>query len=254
MKTSIKTIKLLSALLLAVLIIFIAGCSENNPEEKKNVKEELVPVETAKVERGMITQSKTLSGTIEGVEQSLIVAKIAARITGINVRVSEYVKKGQVIIQLDKTGPSSNYLQTSAAFENAKKDYARMQSLFEAGAIAEQMLDQAKTAYEVAKANYEAAEGTVNLTSPISGTITELNNNVGDWVTPGSKLAVVANLSSMIIKFSVSETEMQKLKLGDKLKVYSESNSEDKVTATITEISRSASIDSRSFQVKAKFQ
>ncbi len=246
--------KILSAAAVSMLIIFFAGCSENNSKDKQTVKEDLVPVQTAKVERKSLSQSKTLNGTLEGEEQSIIVAKISERITSINVRVNDYVKKGDVLIQLDKTGPSSNYLQTSAAFENTKKDFERMKALFEAGAVAEQQLDQAKTAYEVAKANFNASESTVNLTSPISGIITELNVNVGDWVTPGTHLAVVANTNSMIIKFSVSETEMQKLKIGDQVKIYSESAIDREVTGRITEISRSASLDSRSFQVKAKFQ
>lgn len=244
--------KTLIASTFVLSMFLLIGCG-NAPNEEQVIKEKIITINAAKVERRTIVQNRKLSGTLEGVEQSSIVSKIAERITDIKVSVNSYIKKSQLAVQLDKTGPSSNYLQTSATLDNAKKDYERMKALFMDGAIAEQQLDQAETGYEVAKANFEASSGTVNLVSPISGIITELNNSAGDWVTPGTQIAVVANISNMIIKFSVSETEMQRIKMGDKVKIYSESGYDQQVIGKVIEISRSASADARSFQVKAKF-
>ena len=160
---------------------------------------------------------------------------------------------GEVIIKLDRSGATSNYLQTQANYENANKDYERMKALYKDGAISQQQLDQAKTAYEVAKANYDAAKSTIELESPVNGVVTDININVGDWVTPGMQLATIANINQMIIKFYVTEAEVAHINLGDKVNVYSEFNKEKTTIGTITEISRSASSETRSFQVKAKF-
>ncbi len=237
-----------------IFLICANGCgskSENNTVSKLQVKP--IPVNVAIVQKGSISQEKTFSGTLEGIEQASIIAKISERITDIKYNVNDYVKKDDIIIELDKSGPTSSYLQTQAGFTNAQKDYERMKALIDEGAVSQQRVDQAKTAYDVAKANFDAAKSTVELTTPISGTVTDIKYNVGDWVTPGSELGIVANINEMVIKFYVSEIEMQKIKMGEQVKIYSEFDKTNFVKGKIFEISRSASSDARAFQVKAKF-
>lgn len=244
-------IELLKNIALAsfMLILFSQGCKKQNQDTV--VKPE--PVQVIKVERKTITEKKTYSGTLEGVEQASIVSRIAERIIDIKVHVNSSVKKGEVLIKLDRSGATSNYLQAEANFENTMKNYERMKALFNDGAISQQQLDQSQTAYDVAKANYEAAKSTVDLEAPINGVVTDLNINIGDWVTPGMQLATIANIHQMIIKFYVTEAEVANIDLNETVSVYSEFNKEKNVTGRITEISRSASTDARSFQVKAKF-
>ena len=234
----------------AIVMLFIQGCG--NKAEQKAV-EEAVPVEVTQVEKQTISENKTYSGTLEGVEQAAIVSKIAERVIDIKAQVNSYVNKGQVLIQLDRSGATSNYLQAQANYENAKKNYDRMKALYQDGAISQQQLDQAETAYEVSKANFDASKSTVDLESPINGMVTDMNVNVGDWVTPGMQLATVANTHQMILKFYVAEGEVAKINLNDSVKIYSEFDKKRAVKGKISEISRSASSDARSFQVKAKF-
>jgi len=236
-----------------IVMLFIQGCG-NKSEQQNTAVEEAVPVEVTQVEKQTISENKTYSGTLEGVEQASIVSKIAERVIDIKAQVNSYVKKGQVLIQLDRSGATSNYLQAQANYENTKKNYERMQALLKDGAISQQQLDQAQTAFEVAKANFESSKSTVDLESPINGMVTDLNANIGDWVTPGMQLATVANIQQMILKFYVTEGEVANLNLNDSVKIYSEFNKERAVTGRISEISRSASSEARSFQVKAKFK
>ena len=240
---------------LLIFLFLTNGCGSkatDNKDAKLEVKP--IPVNAAIVKKGAISQEKTFSGTLEGIEQASIIAKISERITDIKYKVNDYVKKGDVIIYLDKSGPSSSYLQTQAAFVNAQKDYERMKALINEGAVSQQMVDQAKTGFEVAKANFDAAKSTVELTTPINGILTDIKYNIGDWVTPGSELGIVANIDEMVIKFYVSEVEMQKIKIGEQVKIYSEFDKKNSVEGKVYEISRSASSDARAFQVKAKFQ
>ncbi len=236
-----------------ILMLFIQGCG-NKSDQQNTAVEEAVPVEVTQVEKQTISENKTYSGTLEGVEQASIVSKIAERVIDIKAQVNSYVKKGQVLIQLDRSGATSNFLQAQANYENAKKNYERMMALLKDGAISQQQLDQAQTAYDVAKANFESSKSTVDLESPINGMVTDLNANVGDWVTPGMQLATVANIQQMILKFYVTEGEVANLNLNDSVKIYSEFNKERAVIGRISEISRSASSEARSFQVKAKFK
>ena len=55
----------------------------------------------------------------------------------------------------------------------ARLDLERMQNLFDEGAVSGQSLEQARLAYENAKAQYDQAASVVDLVSPIEGVVTE---------------------------------------------------------------------------------
>jgi RND family efflux transporter MFP subunit len=248
-------IKLLNLLLISGLSFFILpGCGSNDDKQADfSELNKVVPVSVSVVKKQDITNERTYGGSLEGIRQSNVVAKISERIIAVNARVGEYVKAGQIIIELEKSGLTSQYLQAQANLENTKRELDRMNALFEEGAVSRQAVDQANTAYIVAKANFEAARSAVDLAAPVSGTVTEISVNPGDWVNPGTTLAVVADINQMLVNFNVSESEVSALKVGTGVRVYSEFNKDIAQTGKITEINRSASLDSRSFGIKAQF-
>lgn len=237
--------------------LLLINCGKNNSAEAENSAEtsaqDSVAVQTTAAQRQDITIEKTFSGTLEGEEQANIVAKVSERITSINAEVGSMVKAGQVLVNLDKTGASSQYYQAQANFTNAEKNLQRMQAIYDKGAISQQTLDGAQTAYDIAKANLEAARSEVELTSPIDGVVTAVNPNVGDLATPGAPLVTVAKISRMKIIFDASEAEVQHLQAGRAVRVYSEFKPEVIAEGRITLISRSADVNSRSFEVRAQF-
>jgi len=239
---------------LLLYLLVLAGCGGKD-DKKADFTElnKVIPVSVSKVQKRDITNERTYGGNLEGIKQSNVVAKISERIVSVKVKVGQYVKAGEIIVELEKTGLSSQFLQAQASLENAKREFDRMTALFKEGAVAKQAVDQAQTAYSVAQANFEAAQGAVILTAPISGTVTEVNVNPGDWVNPGTNIAIIADISQIIVKFNVSESEVPALKMGTSIKVYSEFNKDIAQTGKVTEINRSASIDSRSFGIKAQF-
>jgi RND family efflux transporter MFP subunit len=237
-----------------ISVILLAGCGNSSKNSNTVKLNEIIPVTVATVEKGAVDIQKTYGGTLEGIQQADVVAKISERITAINVKVGDYAKQGQVIIELEKNGPASQFLQAQANYQDAEKNYERMKALLKEGAVSQQSVDQAETSYKVAEANFNAAQSAVELIAPISGTVTAINYNVGDWVNPGTDLATVADISQMIIKFNVSESDVQNLQIGKQVYIYSEFQKDLKVKGYITEINRSASIDSRSFLIKARFQ
>lgn len=250
-------IKLLSFLFLVFISASLVGCGNKKDDAKQEMKasvEDTVAVNVIEVGVQDLSVTKTYSGSLEGVEQANIVTKIPERIIGINVKVGSNVSRGQVVIQLDKSGGSSMYYQSKAAFENAEKDLQRMKNLYGEGAISQQMLDGVQTQYNVAKANYDAANNTVNLTSPISGVVTSINVSTGDLAQPGAVLVTVANIGTMKAIFNAGESELASLRQGQQVEVFSDLRPELIMKGKIEEINRSANVQSRSFEVKAAFQ
>jgi membrane fusion protein (multidrug efflux system) len=163
------------------------------------------------------------------------------------------VTAGQLIVALDKSGPSSQYLQAEANFKNAGKTLERMRSLYGEGAISQQSLDGVQTAFEVARANFNAARSSVELTTPIAGVVTAVNVSEGDLAIPGSTLATIAKISRIKVIFNINEADVTNLFMGQTVLVYSETRPDVRVDGRIILISRSADTRSRSFEIKALF-
>lgn len=249
MKKSIALLTMFSM----VLVLSFLGCGQKKVSGNNNSANELIPVQTALVEKKDLNISKTFSGTLEGEEQANIVSKIPERVIGIRIKVGDYVSAGQLLVELDKSGASSQYYQAEAAFVNAERDMKRMEALFADGAVSRQMLDGVQTQYKVSKANFEAAKSIVELTTPISGVVTAVNANVGDLTQVGMPLVVVANINKMKIIFRVGEADVASLSSNQAIEVFSELKPSLIQSGRILQISKSAEVQSRSFEVKAIF-
>ena len=253
-----KNKKMVFLLLLLPVVMFLNINCGNKSEVKNEADSNPLLLDTVAVKvlitkPGEIKLMKTFTGNLEGEEQANVVSKISERVTSIKVKVGEHVRLDQLLLTLDRSGVTSQYYQAQAGYLNSGKDYNRMKALYEAGAISQQMLDGTKTSYEIAKANFEAAKSAVELTCPINGIVTAVNPNVGDLAVPGMPLITVASINSMKVIFSVGEGDLPNFAIGQNAEVYSELKPELIRKGRISQISKSADVQSRSFELRALF-
>ena len=248
-----KTKSLLKILTIPLIIFIVIGC-QSKTEEKSYVKDVLeldtIAVNAVKVEYREMTLSKSYSGSLEGEEQAYVVAKITERIIGIKVRVGDYVDKGKLLVELDKVGATSQYYQAEAGYLNSKKDLERMQALYSEGAISQQMFDGTQTAFNIAKANYEAAKSLVELTAPISGVVAEIIGEVGDLAMPGMRIITIAKINRLKAIFNVGEQDIMSLLVSQPIEVFSELKPDLVMKGKVIQISKSADVESRTFEIK----
>jgi membrane fusion protein (multidrug efflux system) len=236
------------AVFLAALSLAILSCSGEQKQREQHRAEAAVKVMVIKpVDTEVV---KTYTGTLEGIRQAVISAKIAEAVEAVHVQEGETVKEGQVLITLDKSGPSSRYQEALSVYRNAEKNYKKMEYLFREGAVSESQFDAAKTQYEVAKANFEAAASLVEIQSPIEGTVTSLEVSPGDYLHPGQVLATVASTDSLRVKFSVSAADVKNIIPGTPV-VISEQETGQEAAGTVVSVSRSADPGTRAFEVEA---
>jgi RND family efflux transporter MFP subunit len=243
-------LSLLGAMLLS------PGCGPSRDDPSRSAGEaafHVVPVETAVAGRAPLTVTRVYTGSLEGEEQANVVSKISERITSIKAAVGDRVRKGETLVGLDRRGTSSQFYQAEAGYRNAAKSLERMKSLYAEGAVALQSLDGAQTAYDVARANFEAAQSAVDLSTPIAGAVTAVNVSLGDLTAPGQVLMTVANIDRMKVTVSMNENDVANVALGQQPVIYSEARPDLKVKGKIIQISKSADVRSRSFDVKAIF-
>jgi RND family efflux transporter MFP subunit len=89
-----------------------------------------------------------------------------------------------------------------------------METLFKDGGISRQDLDNTRTQYEVAKANWDAAQQAVRVRAPLSGTITQLNVRESDNVEPGDLLFTVSRAGRLKARLWVPESQITDMAVG----------------------------------------
>ncbi len=245
------------AVIVLTAMMFLAGCGKEEQEVRgveQMKKGDTVSVHVTSIIKEKLSMEKKFSGSLEGEEQATVISQLAERVVSVPYKVGSYVGAGTVLVYLDKGGVTSQYNQAYAQLKNVETNLERMRSLYKAGAVAKAQLDDVQTGYDVAKANFDAAKRSVEITAPISGTITESKINAGDFTAPGVPLMTIAQMNSLKSIFSIGEADVPYLKLGQNITVYSDVNPSVTTTARITEIAKSAETATRTFTVKANFR
>ena len=174
--------------------------------------------------RGDILATVSATGTIAAVNSVDVSSKITGLIAAVKVNENDTVKAGQIMIVLDDTSQKAQVAQTRAQLTNAAANYERSKQLAAIGGVAIQQLDADRTTYSVAQATYDNAVSQYDDTiirAPIDGLVIGKPIPAGQTVAPGISnpmvLLTVADLSKMQIQVQVDESDIGRVKLGQKI-------------------------------------
>ncbi|HVQ47779.1 MAG TPA: efflux RND transporter periplasmic adaptor subunit, partial [Gemmatimonadales bacterium] len=242
-------------LIVTVVVLAIGGVVAFQVHKKRHAGTE---VRLEQVSRRDLVASVTASGKIEAKTSVDISADITGRIIDIAVREGDLVKRGQFLLQIDPaqyqaavaraqgvvSSTEATLLQTRATRDQARRAWDRARQLKEMGddLIAPETSEQAQTALDVAEANYQASKAQLDqaraslqesrdnlaktrLTSPISGRVVRLAVEEGEVAVPGTfsretgLLMTIADLSVILAKVQVDETDVVRLTSNDSVEV-----------------------------------
>ena len=213
MKTIFNTMFLAGALLLA------AGCGnvgKKDAQQAEPVAEEVVPSVTAeKVFVREVPQMSTYTSTVQAYVKNNIAPQSGSRIKKINVEVGDFVKKGQVLAEMDQIQLQQAELQ----MKNKELEYNRLKKLHEAGGLSQSDLDAIELAYQVSKTTYENLLENSVLLSPISGVVTARNYDAGDMYAMSAPVFTVEQISPVKLLVAISESDYSKVGKGDSVEI-----------------------------------
>lgn len=247
--------KILIGIGIFVIIAIFVGINLN----KKRGKE--IPVQVEKVKRGDLSQIVSGSGKIQPETEVKISANVSSEITGIYVQEGNDVKRGQLLVELDRTKylaaldqAKSNLKSSDARLMKARSDYKRMQALFEQKLSAEADLENAEANLKLAESDVEQAQALqkqaeddlekTRLYAPMNGTVTSLNKEVGE-IALGSMfqadvIMVVADLSRMEVLAEIDENDVVLVTPGDSVSIEVDAMSDTTVRGIVSEIAHTA--------------
>lgn len=216
---------------------------------KKDANANLV---TQQIKRANIEQSIEAVGEVYAKEQVDVGAQVSGQITKLYVQIGDRVKVGDLIAQIDKDKQQNELDIIKAQFDSAKANleskevsleiassqYKREQQLYENKATSLENLETLKNNYYTLKANVaelkaqvvqleiqlknaEKDLGYTTITAPMDGIVINVAVDEGQTVNANQTtptIVKIANLDEMEIRMEIAEADVNKIKLGTKVK------------------------------------
>lgn len=239
-------------------------------------KDPAVSVQTEKVTRHSITETVIANGKIYPVLQVHISPEVSGEITNLPVKEGQFVHKGQLLLQINQdvyiAGTNQAYagyesslaakLTAVANLEKAQSDYVRNKELLDRRLLSESDFDGFKVARDVAKAQLESANDQVKvalagldnavdllnkttIVSPLDGTITTLNSQLGERVlgtvqNAGTDIMIISDLREMEARVDIGEMDVVLVKPDQKATLEVDSFKDKKFSGIVTAVANSS--------------
>ena len=244
---------------------------EENGVELTPAQSRTAGIELGKVDKKQISGTVKVNGVLDVPPQQLVSISVplGGFVKNTSLLQGSRVKKGQVIASienLDFIQIQQDYLEAKSQLELTEMDYKRQQELAKENVNSQKTLQQSKTNFATWQAKYNALReklkfinidvrsleaglvtSSINLYSPIGGYVTQVNVNIGKFVTPTDVIFEIVDTEHLHAELIVFEKDVPKLKIGQKVRFTLANETEERM-ATIYLIGREINKD-RTVQV-----
>lgn len=253
-------------LILALILIALIGGN----------KEEIIPVQVEKVQKRDITQVVSATGEINPEFKVTITPEVTGEIVSLPVKEGYNVKKGDLLLKIkadtylaardraeaNLQGAKASLAMNKAQLDKLESDYNRLKELHAKGLSSDAELEASKSSYLSALASYDAAQANVSqmqaalkeaveqlnkttIYSPMTGTITKLNLELGEKVlgsgySQGTDIMTVSDLNNIEASVDVDENDVVLVSVGDTAVIKVDAFGDKLFKGKVTEIGNSA--------------
>ena len=213
-----------------------------------NSKTETPEYITIQANKQDIESTVLSTGTINALKQVQVGAQVSGQIKFLNAELGQYVKKGDLIAEIDSLTQENKLKEAEASLENykaqlkskeislkrAKSFFNRQSNLYKGNAVSKEDLETAEVDLSLAEADLiqiktqlkqaviavDTAKldlGYTKISAPMDGVIVSVPVEVGQTVNSNQTtptIVEIAQLDKMMIKAEISEGDVVKVKQG----------------------------------------
>ena len=256
----------IGVVLVALVLIVLLGSKREN----------VISVQTEKVQRKSITQIVTASGKIQPETMVKINAEVSGELILLPVKEGQKVRKGDLLVRIKPdlyqagvdgaqaalVAAKASLGLSQANFDKAESEFKRAEGLYAKTLMSEQDYVGAKTTYKVAKSQTESAVSGVtqavatlnqakeslaktSIYAPMDGTVSQLISELGERVsgssfTQGTEIMTVSDLLMMEARVDVGENDVVLISIGDTATISVDAYPDRKLKGIVYEIANTA--------------
>lgn len=230
---------------LVVVILTIAGCSENQEMRTPKI------VEWIEIDQNAKFAGSRYPGVVSAGEQVAIGFNIGGRIVSISRDIGQSFQRGQVLARLDAREQRlaaseirASISRASARLRQADADLRRAQKLIGTGAISQSEFDAARSARDVASADAQGLNASLrsalkivsdaNIYAPYSGTVVRKIANQAEVVAPNQPvLEIQSSEQSREVEIIVSQDLIGNVSAGQPVEIEATGANREQFTGTV---------------------
>lgn len=189
-----------------------------------------LPVQTVTAEPAIWQPGIEAIGTVSAVRGVDLAVEAGGVVREVNFTSNDAIEEGALLVQIDDQIEQSNLIAARANLTLAEQTLARAQQLRTRGVSAESSLEEAEANSQAAQSEIASLNATLSqkaLEAPFSGTIGIPQVEAGQYVTTGTVVATLQDLSRMRVDFSVPEQQRSQLEIGQTIRVGTENGTFD---------------------------
>lgn len=235
---------------LALVILTACSGTDSNNKEKEGVEtvlpQQVNEVTVMKLAKGNFNHELVSNGKIVAKEYADLYFRTSEVVAKVYVKNGMYVRKGQKLAELDLFKLNNTLTQNKNALAQANLE---MQDVLigqgyapdNLSAVPAEKLELAKvkSGYERAKAQYEASLHDVEqatLIAPFDGVVANLFDKQYNMPKSGEPFCRIIRTSAMEVDFTVLESELPLIKVGDQVEVTPYATAVGTRTGNVSEI------------------
>lgn len=192
--------------------------------------------------------------TLTPVNGVYVAAEVAGIVKSIHFRNGDTVRRGTLLVQLDDTADQAELKGLEAELANARREFERTRELVERNLVSESSLDEVRTRLERAEAAVESKRALIDkkaIRAPFDGTLGIREVNVGQYLTAGTAIVSLQDLTSLYATFSLPQQNLRDLRIGQKVEITVDTWPEARFEGRLIAIDSAVDPDTRTIRGQA---
>jgi len=213
-----------------------------------------VTVEAAKVELMTLSDDALSVGSLRSRQGVMLRPEVSGRITQLNFRDGERVRRGQLLVQLDDQLPQAQVQQSEAELSIAQANHKRNQELLAQNFISQRSVDESAANLLVAQARLalsQASLARLRIVAPFDGIAGIRNVNVGDYLKDGTDIVNLEDIDTVYVDYRLPERFQTKVRRGQPVTVELDALPGRRFTALVKAVDPLIDANGRSIGVRA---
>src|SRR3954469_22068971 len=244
----------LLALLVGGLVGFNAFRTKMITQFFANNKPPPATVTVAEAKSEVIPNLLTAVGDLAAVHQVNVTSDVSGRITEILFTAGTEVKAGSPLIQLFDAPEQADLASFKAQATVAQLSLDRAKQLASRQFGPQATVDQAQAAYDQANAGIARTQAIISqklVRAPFDGDLGVRHVEVGQFLTAGTQIVTLTDLSQLYANFTVTEKDSAQLKVGQVVRIKVDPYPGRNFEGEITTIEPQIATETRNIRVQA---
>ncbi len=213
-----------------------------------------VSVITAEAQQRAINVGIEAIGTANSNEAVTITSRTSNIVTAIHFSDGQFVKAGQVLVELDNEQATADLAVATAAFEESRSQFNRSRELLATQALSKAQYEQLEATMKANEARVAAARARLSDTyirAPFSGGVGMRRVSLGALINPGTVITTLDDVSSIKVDFAVPESNVGQLRVGQNVQARTNAYPGRKFTGRVVSIDSRVDPATRAVTVRA---